>query len=35
VWAYLELTEGVNWFRHLLGAGCLVWTVLHLAQALQ
>ena len=25
IWAYLELAEGVNGFRRLLGAGALVW----------
>lgn len=31
VWAYGELTQGVNWFRRLLGAGFLVWLVLTVA----
>lgn len=31
VWAYLELTSGVNWFRRLLGAAGLVWVVMRLA----
>ena len=31
VWAYEELVNGVNWFRHLLGAGALVWIVARLA----
>lgn len=31
VWAYLELTEGVNWFRRLLGATGLVYVVARLA----
>lgn len=26
-WAYLELTEGANGFRRLLGAAALAWTV--------
>jgi hypothetical protein len=34
VWAYLELTQGVNWFRHLLGLGYTISTALHLALAL-
>jgi hypothetical protein len=25
VWALEELAAGANWFRHLLGAGALVW----------
>ena len=29
-WAYLELAQGVNWFRRLLGAAALVWVVLRL-----
>jgi hypothetical protein len=35
VWAYLELVEGVNWFRHLLGLVYLLSTTVHLALALQ
>ena len=27
VWAYLELADGVNGFRRLLGAGALAWIV--------
>lgn len=34
VWAWQEATDGVNWFRHLLGAGALVWLVARLAQEL-
>ena len=34
VWAYLELFEGVNAFRHLLGAAYTVSTAVHLASAL-
>ena len=34
VWAYLELADGVNWFRHLLGLYYLVSTGVHLATAL-
>jgi hypothetical protein len=31
VWAWEELTGGVNWFRRLLGAGALVWIAVGLA----
>jgi hypothetical protein len=31
VWAYEELLRGVNWFRHLLGLGYAISTVVHLA----
>ncbi|MGH3599694.1 MAG: hypothetical protein ACRDQH_05350 [Pseudonocardiaceae bacterium] len=34
IWAYLELTSGVNWFRRLLGAYYTASTVLHLEGAL-
>jgi hypothetical protein len=34
VWAYLELTDGVNWFRRLLGAFYIASTVIHLERAL-
>lgn len=34
VWAYLELTDGVNWFRRLLGAYYIAITALHLGHAL-
>ncbi|HEY1834281.1 MAG TPA: hypothetical protein VGG08_07585 [Solirubrobacteraceae bacterium] len=34
IWAYLELTDGVNWFRRLLGIGYSISTVVHLAMAL-
>ncbi len=34
VFAYLELTDGVNWFRRLLGAGVLVHLVITLERAL-
>lgn len=34
VWAYFELSDGVNWFRRLLGAGVLVYIVVKLADAL-
>jgi len=30
-WAWLELTEGVNWFRRLLGAGGIAWLASQLA----
>jgi hypothetical protein len=35
VFAYLELAEGVNWFRRLLGLGFAISTTVHLALALQ
>jgi hypothetical protein len=35
IWAYEELVHGVNWFRHLLGLGYAISTVVHLALALQ
>lgn len=31
VWAWGETVDGANWFRHLLGAGALVWIVVRLA----
>ena len=31
VWAWLEAVDGVNWFRHLVGIGALVWLVISLA----
>jgi hypothetical protein len=34
VWAYEELVHGVNWFRHLLGLGYAISTIVHLALAL-
>lgn len=34
VWAWLELTAGVNWFRRLLGAFYVASTTVHLARAL-
>jgi hypothetical protein len=34
VWAYEELTRGVNWFRRLLGLAYLGSTIVHLALAL-
>lgn len=34
VWACEELLHGVNWFRHLLGLGVAISTVVHLALAL-
>jgi hypothetical protein len=34
IWAYLELTEGVNWFRRALGAAFLIYLVVRLATAL-
>jgi hypothetical protein len=35
LWAYLELTEGVNWFRRLLGLAYVASTLVHLAIALK
>ena len=35
IWAYEELVHGVNWFRHLLGLGYAISTLVHLALALQ
>jgi hypothetical protein len=34
VWAYLELADGVNWFRRLLGAYSVASTAIHLHRAL-
>jgi hypothetical protein len=34
IWAYEELIHGVNWFRHLLGLGYAISTVVHLALTL-
>lgn len=34
IWAYLELAEGVNGFRRLLGAGGLIYVLVALAGAL-
>jgi hypothetical protein len=34
VWAYLELTSGVNWFRRVLGAYYTAVTVVHLERGL-
>jgi hypothetical protein len=34
VFAYLELTDGANWFRRLLGAGVMVQLVVTLGRAL-
>jgi hypothetical protein len=34
IWAYEELLQGVNWFRHLLGLGYVIATAVHLALAL-
>jgi hypothetical protein len=34
IWAYLELAEGVNWFRRLLGLTYVILTATHLAMAL-
>jgi hypothetical protein len=31
VWAWQEATDGVNWFRRLLGAGAVIWIVARLA----
>ncbi len=35
IWAYEELLHGVNWFRHLLGLGYAISTIVNLALALQ
>jgi hypothetical protein len=35
IWAYEELAEGVNWFRHLLGLAYVIILVLRVAHALQ
>lgn len=35
VFAYLELTDGANWFRRLLGAAVLIWLVISLGDALR
>lgn len=32
-WAYLELTDGVNWFRRLLGAAGVVYVIAQIAAA--
>lgn len=34
VWAYEELTQGVNWFRRLLGAAFAILMVVRIANAL-
>jgi hypothetical protein len=34
IWAYEELVDGVNWFRHLLGLAYVISTTTHLALAL-
>ena len=34
IWAYEELVDGVNWFRHLLGLAYVISTATHLALAL-
>src|ERR1700733_13428094 len=34
IWAYEELVDGVNWFRHLLGLFYVISTTAHLATAL-
>ncbi len=31
VWAWEEAVDGVNWFRHLLGVGALIWILTRLA----
>jgi hypothetical protein len=35
IWAYEELVDGVNWFRHLLGLVYVVSTAMHLAMAIR
>jgi hypothetical protein len=34
IWAYLELVEGANWFRRVLGLTYVISTTVHLALAL-
>jgi uncharacterized membrane protein len=34
IWAWEEATDGVNWFRRLLGVAALVWIVASLASEL-
>ena len=34
IWAYEELVDGVNWFRHLLGLVYIISTAAHIALAL-
>jgi hypothetical protein len=34
IWAYLELVDGSNWFRRILGLVYVVSTTVHLAHAL-
>jgi hypothetical protein len=34
IWAYEELVDGVNWFRHLLGLAYLISTAINLGLAL-
>jgi hypothetical protein len=34
IWAYEELTHGVNWFRHLLGAAYAIIMIVRVAHAL-
>jgi hypothetical protein len=34
VWAYLEVTDGVNWFRRLLGAAGLVYVLVRIVGAI-
>ena len=35
IWAYEELVDGVNWFRHLLGLAYVISTAAHLALAMR
>jgi hypothetical protein len=35
IWAYEELSDGVNWFRHLLGLAYVIILVTRVAHALQ
>jgi hypothetical protein len=35
IWAYEELVDGVNWFRHLLGLVYILSTAIHLAMAIR
>ena len=34
VWAYLELTDGVNWFRRALGVAGLVYVLVRMVGAI-
>jgi hypothetical protein len=34
IWAYVELAQGVNWFRRLLGLAFLIYLIVRVAHAL-